>query len=106
MFKRQRNTASAGTTPRPRERRQTARRWSGPRLLETRTGGYNLQLDRGKEGTCIQKRTSGTNAAMTKPKSIIVSGKEEYGSMSVVCGPRLGRADLSRVQASDAKLSC
>lgn len=63
-----------------------------------------MQLHRRREGTCIQKRTSGTNAAMTKPKSIIVSDKEEYGSMSVVCEPKLGRVYLSRVQASDAKL--
>lgn len=33
MRRRQRNTAMAGTVPKPRERRHTARRWLSPKLL-------------------------------------------------------------------------
>lgn len=68
MDRRQMNTASAGTTPNPKDRRQTARRWCSPKL------DYVKRLEILYYGnTYIQNRTRGTNAATTKPKSIIES---------------------------------
>ena len=68
MDRRQINTASAGTTPSPKDRRQTARRWCSPKL------DYVKKLKKLHFGnTYIQNRTRGTNAAITKPKSIIAS---------------------------------
>ena len=73
IFNRQIKTAKAGTTPRPRERRQTARRWLSPKLLN-----YNQHMVENESKICnyIQKRTRGTNAETTNPKSIMQSRRE------------------------------
>ena len=75
IFNRQIKTAKAGTTPRPREIRHTARRWLLPNL--SNYGQYMVENDR-ELFVYIQKRTRGTNAEMTKPKSIMESRRDDF----------------------------
>jgi hypothetical protein len=96
MLSRQKNTNRAGTTPRPRDRRQTARRWFSPNLPQVPYRLFKCKLDCSKT-THIQNKTKGTKAETTNPKSIIVSGGRNKGksySMSVAV-PRQKISHLS-----------